>query len=121
MNNSCQCQITVKGGVNNAFQHTLLDFALCSLLNLKLIFLFTILALQQEVAETETAAELALHLPPCDVDADLPENVYKFDDCILHLVLARRVDDELRCNFKKYKESHHFSTLKLLALFCLYL
>lgn len=39
-------------------------------------------ALQQEVAETETQAELALHLPPCDVDADLPENVYKFEDLL---------------------------------------
>lgn len=41
------------------------------------------LALQQEVADAETQAELALHLPPCDVDADLPENVYRFEDCIL--------------------------------------
>lgn len=56
------------------------------------------LALQQEVAETETQAELALHLPPCDVDADLPENVYKFEDCILSCVLARWVDDEIGCH-----------------------
>lgn len=64
----------------------------------KIIFLFAMLALQQEVAETETQAELALHLPPCDVDADLPENVYKFEDCILSCVLARWVDDEIGCH-----------------------
>lgn len=49
-------------------------------------FLFILLALQQEVAETETQGELALHLPPCDADADRPENVYKFDDRILFLL-----------------------------------
>lgn len=54
-----------------------------------MLFLFTILALQQEVAETDTQAELASHLPPCNADADLPENVYKFEDCILSCVLAR--------------------------------
>lgn len=48
-----------------------------------ILFLFTFLALQQEVAEMEAQAELARHLPPCDADADLPENVYKFEDCIL--------------------------------------
>ncbi|XP_036950371.1 DNA-directed RNA polymerase I subunit RPA49 [Acanthopagrus latus] len=39
-------------------------------------------ALQQEVAETESQAELALHLPPCTADADKPENVYAFDDLL---------------------------------------
>lgn len=39
-------------------------------------------ALQQEVAEMEAHAELARHLPPCDADADLPENVYKFEDLL---------------------------------------
>lgn len=61
------------------------------------LFLFAILALQQEVAETETQAELAHHLPPYDADADLPENVYKFEDCILFCVLARWVDDVIGC------------------------
>ncbi|XP_042284449.1 DNA-directed RNA polymerase I subunit RPA49 [Thunnus maccoyii] len=39
-------------------------------------------ALQQEVAETESQADLALHLPPCNTDADKPENVYLFDDLL---------------------------------------
>ncbi|XP_040891426.1 DNA-directed RNA polymerase I subunit RPA49 [Toxotes jaculatrix] len=39
-------------------------------------------ALQQEVAETESQGELALHLPPCNADADRPENVYLFDDLL---------------------------------------
>lgn len=56
---------------------------------IKILFLSTTLALQQEVAETGIQAELARHLPPCDADADLPENVYKFEDCILSCVLAR--------------------------------
>lgn len=43
-------------------------------------------ALQQEVAETESQADLALHLPPCNTDADKPENVYLFDDRILSTV-----------------------------------
>ncbi|XP_070843003.1 DNA-directed RNA polymerase I subunit RPA49 [Chaetodon trifascialis] len=38
--------------------------------------------LQQEVAETESQGELALHLPPCSADADKPENVYPFDDLL---------------------------------------
>lgn len=37
-------------------------------------------ALQQEVAESQE--ELALHLPPCNADADTPENVYLFEDRI---------------------------------------
>ncbi|KAI3353241.1 hypothetical protein L3Q82_019785 [Scortum barcoo] len=37
-------------------------------------------ALQQEVAETESQGDLALHLPPCNAAADTPENVYLFDD-----------------------------------------
>lgn len=37
-------------------------------------------ALQQEVAESQE--ELALHLPPCNVDADTPEKVYLFEDRI---------------------------------------
>lgn len=56
---------------------------------IKTPFLLAILALQQEVAATETQAELARHLPPCNADADTPENVYKFDDGILSCVLAR--------------------------------
>nr|XP_046269206.1 DNA-directed RNA polymerase I subunit RPA49 [Scatophagus argus] len=39
-------------------------------------------ALQQEVAETESQGDLALHLPPCHADADKPENVYLFDDLL---------------------------------------
>nr|XP_057935637.1 DNA-directed RNA polymerase I subunit RPA49 [Doryrhamphus excisus]XP_057935646.1 DNA-directed RNA polymerase I subunit RPA49 [Doryrhamphus excisus] len=39
-------------------------------------------ALQQEVAETELQAELALYLPPCNKDADVPENVYPFDELL---------------------------------------
>ncbi|XP_029003952.1 DNA-directed RNA polymerase I subunit RPA49 [Betta splendens] len=39
-------------------------------------------ALQQEVAETESQADLSLHLPPCHADADKPENVYLFDDIL---------------------------------------
>ncbi|XP_038569453.1 DNA-directed RNA polymerase I subunit RPA49 isoform X2 [Micropterus salmoides] len=39
-------------------------------------------ALQQEVAETESQGDLALHLPPCNADADRPDNVYLFDDLI---------------------------------------
>ncbi|XP_026215946.1 DNA-directed RNA polymerase I subunit RPA49 [Anabas testudineus] len=39
-------------------------------------------ALQQEVAETEAQGDLALHLPPCNADADKPENVYPFDDLL---------------------------------------
>lgn len=46
-------------------------------------FSFILPALQQEVAETESKEELALHLPPCNADADSPENVYLFDDRIL--------------------------------------
>uniref|UniRef100_UPI003AAF0110 DNA-directed RNA polymerase I subunit RPA49 n=1 Tax=Centroberyx gerrardi TaxID=166262 RepID=UPI003AAF0110 len=39
-------------------------------------------ALQQEVAQTESQGDLALHLPPCHTDADRPENVYLFDDLL---------------------------------------
>ncbi|XP_023274973.1 DNA-directed RNA polymerase I subunit RPA49 [Seriola lalandi dorsalis] len=39
-------------------------------------------ALQQEVVETESQGELALHVPPCNIDADIPENVYLFDDLL---------------------------------------
>lgn len=35
--------------------------------------------LQQEVAETESQAELSLHLPPCNANADEREDVYPFD------------------------------------------
>ncbi|KAM3864858.1 DNA-directed RNA polymerase I subunit RPA49 [Diretmus argenteus] len=38
--------------------------------------------LQQEVAETESQGNLALHLPPCYPDAYRPENVYLFDDLL---------------------------------------
>ncbi|CAK6972250.1 DNA-directed RNA polymerase I subunit RPA49 isoform X2 [Scomber scombrus] len=39
-------------------------------------------ALQQEVADTESQADLALHLPPFSTDADKPENVYLFADIL---------------------------------------
>uniref|UniRef100_A0A3P8UXQ4 RNA polymerase I subunit E n=1 Tax=Cynoglossus semilaevis TaxID=244447 RepID=A0A3P8UXQ4_CYNSE len=39
-------------------------------------------ALQQEVAETESKEDLASHLPPCNPGANIPENVYLFDDLI---------------------------------------
>ncbi|XP_062243849.1 DNA-directed RNA polymerase I subunit RPA49 isoform X2 [Platichthys flesus] len=39
-------------------------------------------ALQQEVAETESQGDLALHLPPCDANADNPEDVYLLDDLL---------------------------------------
>ncbi|XP_018551277.1 DNA-directed RNA polymerase I subunit RPA49 [Lates calcarifer] len=39
-------------------------------------------ALQHEVAETESQGDLALHLPPCNADADKPENVYLFDELL---------------------------------------
>lgn len=40
-------------------------------------------ALQQEVAETESQGDIAFHLPPCNRDADKPENVYEFENRIL--------------------------------------
>ncbi|XP_035515954.1 DNA-directed RNA polymerase I subunit RPA49 [Morone saxatilis] len=39
-------------------------------------------ALQQEVAETESQENVAIHLPPCNADADRPENVYLYDDLL---------------------------------------
>ncbi|KAM3623403.1 uncharacterized protein V6R79_010742 [Siganus canaliculatus] len=39
-------------------------------------------ALQQEVADTESQGDVALHLPPCHTDADQPEDVYLFDDLL---------------------------------------
>ena len=45
-------------------------------------------ALQQEVAETESQGDLALHLPPCDANADKPEDVYPLDERILHFALC---------------------------------
>ncbi|KAK2919008.1 hypothetical protein Q8A73_003379 [Channa argus] len=39
-------------------------------------------ALQQEVAETESQRELSLHIPPCNAEADKPENVYPFEDLL---------------------------------------
>lgn len=38
--------------------------------------------LQQEVAEAESQAELAVHIPPCNADADIPEDVYPFDELL---------------------------------------
>ncbi|XP_026158678.1 DNA-directed RNA polymerase I subunit RPA49 [Mastacembelus armatus] len=38
--------------------------------------------LQQEVAETESQGDLALHLPPCNANADRPEDIYSFDDLL---------------------------------------
>lgn len=38
------------------------------------------------MAETESQADLALHLPPFNTDADKPEDVYPFDDRILHSI-----------------------------------
>lgn len=59
---------------------------------------FSSSALQQEVDETEAQEDLALHLPPCYADADTPDDVYQFDDRILHVhVLVRKytVEQEL--------------------------
>ncbi|KAM9315043.1 DNA-directed RNA polymerase I subunit RPA49 [Pholidichthys leucotaenia] len=39
-------------------------------------------ALQQEVAESESWGELALHLPPCNANADSCEDVYPFDELL---------------------------------------
>ncbi|XP_034043393.1 DNA-directed RNA polymerase I subunit RPA49 [Thalassophryne amazonica] len=39
-------------------------------------------ALQQEVADMDSQGEHVLHLPPCNADTDLPENVYPFDDLL---------------------------------------
>ncbi|XP_061832997.1 DNA-directed RNA polymerase I subunit RPA49 [Nerophis lumbriciformis] len=39
-------------------------------------------ALQQEVAQTESLADFALYLPPCNADADTPENVYPLDELL---------------------------------------
>lgn len=39
-------------------------------------------ALQQEVAETESQGDIAFHLPPCNRDADKPENVYEFENLL---------------------------------------
>uniref|UniRef100_A0AAQ5WVU9 RNA polymerase I subunit E n=1 Tax=Amphiprion ocellaris TaxID=80972 RepID=A0AAQ5WVU9_AMPOC len=39
-------------------------------------------ALQQEVADAESQGELALHLPPCNANADKQENVYPFDNLL---------------------------------------
>ncbi|XP_027139087.1 DNA-directed RNA polymerase I subunit RPA49 [Larimichthys crocea] len=39
-------------------------------------------ALQQEVAETSSQGDMALHLPPCNADADKPEDVYSFDSLL---------------------------------------
>ncbi|TKS68124.1 DNA-directed RNA polymerase I subunit RPA49 [Collichthys lucidus] len=39
-------------------------------------------ALQQEVADTSSQGDMALHLPPCNADADKPEDVYSFDSLL---------------------------------------
>lgn len=39
-------------------------------------------ALQQEVADAESQGDLALHLPPCNANADERENVYPFDELL---------------------------------------
>ncbi|KAJ8281331.1 hypothetical protein GJAV_G00066280 [Gymnothorax javanicus] len=39
-------------------------------------------ALVQDVAEAQTQADAALHLPPCYPDADQPQDVYPFDDLL---------------------------------------
>ncbi|XP_076027176.1 DNA-directed RNA polymerase I subunit RPA49 [Genypterus blacodes] len=39
-------------------------------------------ALQQEVAQTESQGDLALHLPPCNADAHTPEDVYPLDNLL---------------------------------------
>lgn len=54
-------------------------------------FLFPSIALQREVAETESQADSALHLPPCNSDADMPENVYPLDGRILLIPNPLRV------------------------------
>lgn len=47
-------------------------------------------ALQQEVAKSQE--ELALHLPPCNVDADTPENVYLFEDRIFLYISSEKCE-----------------------------
>uniref|UniRef100_A0AAV2LLL7 RNA polymerase I subunit E n=1 Tax=Knipowitschia caucasica TaxID=637954 RepID=A0AAV2LLL7_KNICA len=39
-------------------------------------------ALQQEVAESESQGDVALHLPPSNAQADIPENVYEFESLL---------------------------------------
>ncbi|XP_039880299.1 DNA-directed RNA polymerase I subunit RPA49 [Simochromis diagramma] len=39
-------------------------------------------ALQQEVADAESQGDLALHLPPCNANADKREDVYPFDELL---------------------------------------
>uniref|UniRef100_A0A667YQM6 RNA polymerase I subunit E n=1 Tax=Myripristis murdjan TaxID=586833 RepID=A0A667YQM6_9TELE len=39
-------------------------------------------ALQQEVADTESQGDVAFNMPPCNADADKPEDVYQFDDLL---------------------------------------
>ncbi|KAG8014821.1 DNA-directed RNA polymerase I subunit RPA49, partial [Nibea albiflora] len=51
-------------------------------------------ALQQEVAEASSQGDLALHLPPCNADADKPEDVYSFDSRILHSVFLSPAEFE---------------------------
>lgn len=41
-------------------------------------------ALQQEVADAESQGDLALHLPPCNANADKREDVYPFDERIFY-------------------------------------
>lgn len=63
------------------------------------------LALQQEVAETESKEDLASHLPPCNPGANIPENVYLFDDRILHFLY-----DSQRCDSK----NDHYVLIKII-------
>ncbi|XP_077462036.1 DNA-directed RNA polymerase I subunit RPA49 [Stigmatopora argus] len=39
-------------------------------------------ALHQEIAETEAHGDYGLHIPPCNADADTPENVYPLDEIL---------------------------------------
>lgn len=44
--------------------------------------------LQQEVSETEHQGEVALYLPPCNTEADRPENVYEFEKLLTSVELS---------------------------------
>ncbi|KAJ0050917.1 hypothetical protein NL108_009902 [Boleophthalmus pectinirostris] len=48
--------------------------------------------LQQEVAETEFQGDAALHLPPCNAEADKPENVYAFENLLTSVELSALKD-----------------------------
>ncbi|XP_033830392.1 DNA-directed RNA polymerase I subunit RPA49 [Periophthalmus magnuspinnatus] len=45
-------------------------------------------ALQQEVTETEHQGDVAVHLPPCNAEADKPEDVYAFENLLTSVELS---------------------------------